>query len=96
MTPGETSRAIESRNRIAMIEAKEKALYDYIQAKLIVKGISITLGSKESFPQLHEVYPEIFCDVIKAQTEKIEQKKMELSTLRFKQFAQSYNNKFKK
>ena len=95
MTPGEVVRFIESRNRIRRIEAQERASYDYILANLIVKGIGITLGSKESMPSIQTVYPNLFDDVVKEQEEKIQQQKAQLSALRFKQFAQSYNNKFK-
>lgn len=95
MTPAEVSRAIYSKNKIRKIEAQERASYDYILASLIVKGISITLGSKEKFPSVQEVYNGLFDDVIEQQQETIKQQKMNLSTLRFKQFAQSYNDKFK-
>lgn len=95
MTVGEVCRAIESKNRLVKIQAQEKASYDYIQATLIIKGISICLGDKSSFPTLQETYPGVFEDKVKEQEEKIQQKKMELSALRFKQFAQSYNNNFK-
>lgn len=94
MTPGEVGRAIESRNRIVRLKAKEKASYDYVQATLIIKGISICLGDKSSFPTLHDAYPGVFEDIVKAKEEEVQQKKMELSALRFKQFAQSYNKKF--
>ena len=95
MTPGEVIRAIESHNRVLQAQARERAMYDYIQANLIVKGVSICLGDKSSYPSLQEAYPGVFDEVIKEQEEKAQQRKMELSTLRFKQFAQSYNNKFK-
>ena len=94
MTPGEVIRAIESHNRIVKIQAQEKASYDYIQANLIVKGISICLGDKSSYPTLQEAYPGLFDEVIKEQEEKVQQRKMELSALRFKQFAQTYNKRF--
>lgn len=77
------------------IETQERASFDYIQANLIIKGISIVLGSKESFPQINTVYPGLFDDIQKEQEEKIKQQKDNLSALRFKQFAQSYNSKFK-
>lgn len=96
MTPGEVVRAIESRNRQKLVETQEKASYDYIQAQLIVKGISIVLGDKSAFPQIQEAYPGIFDNIQEEQEEKIQQKKNELSALRFKQFAQSYNNRFNK
>ena len=95
MTPGEIGRAIDSKNRVIRIEAQERASYDYIQAQLIVKGISICLGDKGSYPTIQEAYPKIFDDVIKEQEQKIQEQKMSLSALRFKQFAQSYNNNFK-
>lgn len=96
MTPGEVIRAIESNNRIKKVEAQERASYDYIQAQLIVKGVSIVLGDKKQFPTLQEVYPGLFDDLQKAEEDKIQQQKIELSALRFKQFAQSYNNNFNK
>ena len=95
MTPGEINRAIESRNRVIKREAQERAGYDYVLAQLIVKGISITLGGNSSFPTMQETYPGLFDDIIAEQEEKIQQQKAELSALRFRQFAQSYNNKFK-
>lgn len=95
MTPGEVIRAVESKRKRLKIEAQEKASYDYILAGLIVKGVSITLGSKESYPQIEEVYPNLFDDVIQEKNEEIQRQKMNLSALRFKQFAQSYNNNFK-
>lgn len=93
MTVGEISRAIESKRRVMRIEAQERASYDYILGTLIVKGVSITLGSKESFPTLQEAYPGVF-DEAKVEDKKAE-KRMELSALRFRQFAQSYNSKYK-
>jgi hypothetical protein len=95
MTPAEIGRAIDSKNRLIKIEAKEKASYDYIQATLIIKGISICLGDKSSFPSIQEAYPNLFDDLMKEHTEKIQKQKETISTLRFRQFAQSYNNKFK-
>lgn len=93
MTPGEVNRAIASSNRITKLKAREKASYDYIQANLIVKGISKCLGDKSSFPSIEEAYPGIFDEVIREQEEKLQKRKDELSALRFKQFAQSYNNR---
>lgn len=95
MTIGEVIRAIESGNRIRRLEAQERASYDYIQASLIVKGISITLGEKSSYPTLQEAYPKLFDDIADKQKEELQARKDELSVLRFKQFAQSYNNKLK-
>ena len=96
MTPGEVVRLVQSRARVRRLEAQEKASYDYILANLIIKGIGMTLGSKESFPTLEQAYPGIFDDLAEKRNEEIQKKKMDLSTLRFRQFAQSYNDKFKK
>lgn len=93
MSIGEVARYIQAQEKIRKIEAQEKASYDYIHANLVIRGISITLGSKESFPTIDEAYPSLFDDIKSEQQAKIEEKKMELSALRFKQFAQSYNNR---
>ena len=94
MTPGEVTRSIQSKVRVRKIQSQEQASYDYILAGLIVKGFGITMGGKGSFPTIEEAYPGLFDDRIKAQNEEIQKQKMSLSALRFKQFAQSYNNKF--
>ena len=95
MTLAEVQRAVKSKIRVQKIEVREKATYDYIQAQLIIKGISQVLGDKSDFPTLEETYPGVFDDVAEEQKAKIEQQKMNLSALRFKQFAQSYNSNFK-
>ena len=94
MTPAEIGRSIASKNRVRKIEAQERASYDYIQAHLIVKGVSIVLGDKQPFPSLREAYPGLFDDTAITAEEELKQKRMTLSALRFKQFAQSYNEKF--
>lgn len=93
MTIGEVVRYIKAQEKIAKFRTQERASYDYILANLIAKGFSIAFGSKERYPTIDEVYPELFEDIRKAQQEKIEERKMELSALRFKQFAQSYNSR---
>ena len=95
MTIGEVIRHIESFNRVKTAEAKERASYDYILASLVVKGVSITLGSKSTFPSIQEAYPGLFDDLTETQEEAIAEKKQELSILRFKEFARSYNKNFK-
>ena len=91
MTFAEIERAIKSANRVRKLQAQEKATYDYILANLITKGVSKVLGDKSSYPSIEEAYPGVFDDVIA----KAEEQKMNLSALRFKQFAQSYNSNFK-
>lgn len=95
MTPAEIGRAIDSKNRLIKLEAKQKASYDYIQATLIIKGVSICLGDKSTLPTIQEVYPSLFDDLVNEQAEKVQKQKETLSALRFRQFAQSYNDKFK-
>lgn len=96
MTPAEVERAVQSKIKVKKIEAQERASYDYTLAGLIVKGVSITLGSKASFPELYEAYPGVFDDLIKEQEEEMTRQRMSLSALRFKKFAQSYNSNFNK
>ena len=95
MTPAEIKRHIDSRNRMMKFEAKQRATFDYILANLINKGTAIVMGAKESFPTIEQAYPDLFSDLQKEREEKIAQQKMSLSALRFRQFAQSYNSKFK-
>ena len=96
MTLREIENYIKSRLRVRKMEAQEKATYDYIQATLIIKGVGIALGSKDEFPTVEQTYPGIFEDLAEKHQEELQQKKDELSALRFKQFAQSYNQKYVK
>lgn len=96
MTPGEVVRLTQARSRIRRLEAQERASYDYILANLIIKGVSITLGSKGNFPTIEEAYPGLFDDLAEKRNEELNKQKINLSALRFRQFAQSYNDKFKK
>lgn len=94
MTLAEVIRALESKRRINLLQAQEKASYDYILADLIGRSVARIHSSSNQLPQIAEVYPTLF-DKTEAE-EKIQEKKDELSVLRFKQFAESFNNKFKK
>lgn len=92
MTLAEVIRAIKSKKRQEKAKAMEKASFDYIQAELIGRSIARLYSSSARMPQIQEVYPSLF------DNEEIEkqrqQKKMELSVLRFKTFAQTYNKKY--
>jgi hypothetical protein len=92
MTLGEVIRAIESRNRIIKIEAKERAAFDYTLADLIGKSVSRIHSSANKMPEISEVYPSLFNNA--EIQEQRQAKRDELSALRFKQFAKSYNKKF--
>lgn len=97
MTIAEIDRAVKSKMRVKKVEAQERATYDYILAGLITRGMSIVMGSKQEFPSLEETYSNLFEDETKSKEEEIkkQQQKDNLSTLRFLQFAQSYNQRFK-
>ena len=94
MTIGELSRAVRSRIRVQKLEARQKASYDYTLAQIIGRACGMAFGTvKTDFPDIASVYPTLF------DSEEIKQKKQEqqaeLSALRFKQFAESFNKKFK-
>ena len=95
MTLGEIRRAIKSKIRVHKLQAQEHASYDYVLAQLITKGVGKVLGDKGDYPTLEEVYPEIFKDIVEDRKAKAEARKMDLSALRFKQFANFHNNKYK-
>ena len=94
MTIAEITRMAKSKQRTTITASKERALFDYLLADLIGKSISRIYSNSAKMPELYEVYPSLF------EQEDIEEKKQEqrdtLSALRFKQFAQSYNKRFKK
>ena len=74
-------------------EAQEKAAADYILADLIGYSVARIYSSSARYPDINSVYPNLFNN---DQIEEVKSaQKQELSALRFKQFAQSYNKKFK-
>lgn len=93
MTIGEIERAIESKKRVEKEAAKDRATYDYILADLIGRSISRLYSSSARLPEISKVYPTLFDE--KELEEKKKEKALEMSALRFKQFAQSYNSKYK-
>ena len=106
MTLSELTRAINSKKRIDKARLQEKANFDYILANLIGKSISRIYSSSNKMPDISEVYPTLFDSkefyytfqifVSKEIEEKKQENKNKLSALRFKQFADSFNSKFKK
>lgn len=96
MTPGEVIRAVKSKIKVRKLESQERASFDYILANLIVKGVGLTLGADGHYPTIEEAYPDLFNDLIEERNKKVQEQKMSLSALRFKQFAQSYNDNFKR
>ena len=93
MTLAEVIRAIDSYNRRNKAAEREQAAFDYILADAIGKSISRIYSSSAKMPKLYELYPALF------DSEDIEDqeqaKRDELSVLRFKQFAQAHNDKYK-
>ena len=92
MTLSELIRAIDSKKRVEIQKAKEKACYDYILADLIGRSIARVYSSSANLPHISEVYPSLFDN--EEVEEQRQQKKDEMSAIRFKQFAQSFNKKF--
>lgn len=94
MTLAELDRYVESQKRLEKYRAQERATYDYILATTIglAVGRSFSDGN-DSFPEIHEIYPSLFDG--KEREEEKQERKNELSALRFKQFADSYNNRYK-
>jgi hypothetical protein len=93
MTLAEINRQIESYNRVYKLEQQEIATHNYILADLIGRSISRVYSSANHMPEIYEAYPTLFDS--KETEEKRAEQKAELSALRFKQFAQAYNKKYK-
>lgn len=93
MTFAELDRLVDSKKRMEKYRAQERATYDYILASLIGRAFAAGMDSKAKFPEIHEAYPSLF-DREERENQKREQSN-QLSALRFKQFAQSYNKRFK-
>jgi hypothetical protein len=93
MTIAELERAIESKKRVKKIQDQERAAFDYALADLIGRSISRIYSSSAKMPEIYEVYPSLF------DSENIQEQKQaqqaELYALRFKQFAQNYNDKIR-
>jgi hypothetical protein len=93
MTLAELIRLIESYKRREKERLKEKAMFDYTLSNLIGKSVARIYSSSNSFPEIYEAYPSLF-DSEEFEEQKQEQKDI-LSALRFKQFADAFNRKFK-
>lgn len=92
MTLLELERAFNSHKRVTEARTREKANFDYRLADLIGRSVARVYNSANKMPDICEAYPGIFT------SEEVEQKKLEkkqeLSALRFKQFADSFNKRF--
>ena len=92
MTLAELERAVESKKRVIKRQAQEKAHFDYTLAELIGRSVSRIYNSSNRMPDIAEAYPTLF-DVEEV-IEKRQERQDELSALRFKQFANSFNKSF--
>ena len=93
MTIAELERLINSKKRMQKAQAQERANFDYVLADLIGRSVARIYNSSNKLPEISEAYPSLFDS--KEIEEYKQNKKDELSALRFKQFANSYNKKFK-
>lgn len=93
MSIAEVVRAIESAKRVQRERERDRAARDYILADLIGRSVSRIYNSANNMPKISEVYPDLFD--AEEETEKIQEKRDELSAARFKQFADSFNARFK-
>lgn len=91
MTLGELHRAIMSHNRVQKKQAQERAVFDYTLAELIGRSVARLYSSTAQMPELHEVYPKLF-DAEELEEQR-NQKKAELSAMRFRLFANSFNKR---
>ena len=93
MTLAELNRLVDSKIRMRRIEAQEKASYDYILADLVGRSIGRLFSSSAKLPDISTVYPTLFTN---EQVQEAKQNKLnEMSALRFKQFANFHNKRFK-
>lgn len=93
MTIAELNRAVDSKKRIQKEELQVRASMDYILADLIGRSIARIHSSSAQMPTMADAYPSLFSK--EEEEERIQKKKDELYALRFKQFTQSFNKRFK-
>lgn len=93
MTIGELDRELQAKRKREVLEAQERATYDYILADMIGRSMSRLYSSAATMPEIGEMYPTLF------DTEELKEKKQEakdkLSAVRFRQFAETFNRNFK-
>lgn len=93
MTIDEVMRAVESYKRRTQLEDKTKAAFDYIMADAIGRSVARIYSSSNKMPKIIELYPTLFDEEqYKAQEQANKDKQ---SALRFIQYAQAHNKKYK-
>lgn len=93
MTFAELDRLLDSKRRTLKIQEQKQASFDYVLADLIGRSVARVYNSANELPSISQAYPTLFD--AQEMEDKVQEKKDELSALRFKQFAHSYNAKFK-
>jgi hypothetical protein len=88
----ENRRMFESYNRRTQDRLKERAVFDYALADLIGKSVARIYNSNNKMPEICEQYPQLFDSVV-IQEQK-QERADELTALRFKLFAESFNKRF--
>lgn len=91
MTLGEVIRLINAQLKINQREGMNKAYMDYTLAGLIVRGVSVCMGSKKPYPSFEEAYEFLLTDEYK---ERKEQREQELQVARFTAFANNFNRSY--
>jgi len=93
MTFTEVRNRVDCYTRRKKVLDQERATYDYILADLIGRSVSRLYSSTNNLPEIEKVYPGIFNED-KLQEQR-DQKKAELSAMRFRMFAISHNKRIK-
>lgn len=93
MTFDELERWRSSRQRQEKLKAKEKATFDYTLALLIGRAFR-GADDEHPFPDLYEIYPNLFLEERQKQLKEQEAQNAQISAIRFIQFAESFNQNF--
>lgn len=93
MTYAELERYAASRKRTIEQQERKQASFDYVLADLIGRSVARIYNSSNRMPPLNEAYPSLFSseEAQEAKQAKID----ELSAIRFRQFAETFNKNFK-
>lgn len=96
MSLSEFLRCIESKRRAERLRLQERAYMDWRLANLVALSVSRLYSASATYPDCEDYYSALFDDEQKKIVEEKKwERKQELSVLRFKQFADSYNKRFK-
>lgn len=88
MSIAEVNRFVESAKR----KEQRKAEFDYVLADLIGRSVARVYNASNKLPTLAEAYPTLFSR--EEEQEEIQNRKDEISIIRFRQFVDSHNKKF--